>query len=103
VRRLRQRWPDVRIAFRAVSGFCRQRILNWCERSGVHYIVGLVRNARLEAQVEFAQLAMKEQVEQSGLKQCWVDEFRYAAQCWALRCHRPRSIPYASSCSRLLR
>ena len=48
-RRLRQVWPDVRIVFRGDSGFCRQRILNWCERSGVHYIVGLARNRRLQA------------------------------------------------------
>jgi hypothetical protein len=82
VHRLRQEWPEVRIIFRGDSGFCRQRILNWCERSGVHYIVGLARNARLEAQVEYAQLAMKEQYEQSGVKQRWVDEFSYAAQSW---------------------
>jgi hypothetical protein len=54
VRWLRQSWPEVRIVFRAVSGFCRQRILNWCERAGVHIIVGLARNARLQAQVAFA-------------------------------------------------
>ena len=33
VRRLRQVWPEVRIIFRGDSGFCRQRIINWCERS----------------------------------------------------------------------
>ena len=83
VRRLREQWPDVRIVFRGDSGFCRQRIIDWCERSGVHYIVGLARNARLEAQVEYAQLAMKDQYEQSGAKQRWVGEFSYAAQSWA--------------------
>jgi hypothetical protein len=83
VRRLRQEWPGVRIIFRGDSGFCRQRVINWCERSGVHYIVGLARNARLEAQVEYAQLAMKDQYEQSGAKQRWVGEFSYAAQSWA--------------------
>lgn len=83
VRRLRQAWPGVRIIFRGDSGFCRQRIINWCERSGVHYIVGLARNARLEAQVEYAQLAMKDQYEQTGLKQRLVGEFSYAAQSWA--------------------
>ena len=51
VRRLRQTWPNVRIIFRGDSGFCRQRIVNYCERAGVHYTVGLARNARLEAQV----------------------------------------------------
>ena len=48
VTRLRQQWPQVRIVFRGDSGFCRQRIINYCERAGVHYIVGLARNARLQ-------------------------------------------------------
>ena len=82
VRRLRQEWPDVRIIFRGDSGFCRARIINWCERADVHYIVGLARNARLEAQVEYAQLAMQEQYAQTGLKQRLVGEFSYAAQSW---------------------
>ena len=78
VRRLRQEWPNVRIIFRGDSGFCRQRIINWCERAGVHYIVGLARNARLEAQVEYAQLAMQQLYEQTGHKQRLVGEFSYA-------------------------
>lgn len=52
VRRLRQAWPDVDIIFRGDSGFCRHRMLSWCERHGVHYIVGMARNPRLEAMVE---------------------------------------------------
>jgi hypothetical protein len=82
VRRLRQAWPEVRIIFRGDSGFCRQRIINWCERAGVHYFVGVARNARLEAQVEYAQLALKDQYEQSKTKQRLVGEFSYAAQSW---------------------
>lgn len=82
VRRLRQVWPDVRIIFRGDSGFCRQRVINWCERSGVHYIIGLARNPRLEAQVEFAQLALHDEYERTGHKQRLIDEFSYAAQSW---------------------
>ena len=82
VRRLREKWPEVRIIFRGDSGFCRQRIINWCERSGVHYIVGLARNARLQAQVEYAQLALKDDYERTGQKQRLIDEFSYAAQSW---------------------
>jgi hypothetical protein len=80
VKRLRQVWPKVRIIFRGDSGFCRQRVINWCERSGVHYIVGLARNSRLEAQVEFAQLALKDEYERTGQKQRLVDEFSYAGR-----------------------
>lgn len=48
VKRLRQVWPDVQITFRGDSGFCRHRMLNWCEQKGVHYIVGLAKNQRLK-------------------------------------------------------
>jgi hypothetical protein len=82
VRRLRQAWPAVRIIFRGDSGFCRQRIINWCERSNVHYIVGLARNPQLEAMVEFAQMALRDEYERSGTKQRLVEEFSYAAQSW---------------------
>lgn len=47
VRRLRQAWPGVRIVFRADSGFCRRRILHWCECNRVGYVVGLAKNAVL--------------------------------------------------------
>jgi hypothetical protein len=40
VRRLRQKWPQVRIVFRGDSGFCRQRIINYCERAGVTNLAG---------------------------------------------------------------
>jgi hypothetical protein len=54
VQRLRLTWPETRIIVRGDSGFSRQRLLRWCERSGVHYIVGLTCNARLEASVHAA-------------------------------------------------
>ena len=83
VRRLRRAWPAVRIVFRGDSGFCRQRLMNWCERSRVHYVIGLARNPRLEQQVQYAQLMLAEEYERSGVKQRWVSEFGYAANSWA--------------------
>lgn len=83
VKRLRQAWPSVRIVFRGDSGFCRQRIINYCERAGVHYLIGLARNPRLQAITEFMELAMRDEFEQTGLKQREVGEFMYAAQSWA--------------------
>ena len=47
VKRLRQACPGVRIVLRGDSGFCRHKMLSWCERQGVGYIVGLAKNARL--------------------------------------------------------
>ena len=44
VQRLRQAWPPVKIIFRGDSGFCRWRMLRWCEQHDVHYLVGLAQN-----------------------------------------------------------
>jgi len=48
VKRLRQEWPKVKITFRADSGFCRKRILRWCEKENVKYIVGITGNNRIK-------------------------------------------------------
>jgi hypothetical protein len=83
VTRLRQKWPQVRIVFRGDSGFCRQRIINYCERAGVHYIVGLARNARLQQITEWLELSMKDAFEETACKQRELGEFAYAAQSWS--------------------
>ena len=72
----------MRIVFRGDSGFCRQRILNYCERTDVHYIVGLARNARLQQITEFLELDMKDAFEDSHTKQRELGEFQYAANTW---------------------
>jgi hypothetical protein len=45
---IRTCWTKVKITLRADSGFCREELMGWCEREGIHYIFGLARNARLE-------------------------------------------------------
>ena len=82
VTRLRQAWPDARIIVRGDSGFCRQRLLRWCERSDVSYVVGLARNARLQAEVAYAEAMLADAYERSGAKQRLIDEFAYAAKSW---------------------
>jgi len=82
VARLRQAWPQVRIIVRGDSGFCRQRLLRFCERAGVGYAIGLARNARLEARVAYAELMLADEYGRSGIKQRLIDEFAYAAETW---------------------
>ena len=82
VGRLRQAWPKARIIVRGDSGFCRQRILRWCERSDVSYIVGLARNARLQATVQYAEAMLADEYARTGVKQRLIDEFAYAADSW---------------------
>ena len=47
VERIRAAWPNVKIIVRADSGFCRDKLLNWCETNKVDYIIGLAKNKRL--------------------------------------------------------
>ena len=51
VGRIRQRWPGVRVVIRGDSGFCRDAIMDWCERNGVDYVLGLARNERLVGRI----------------------------------------------------
>ena len=43
VRQLREAWPKVRIVMGGDSGFCRWRMLRWCERHSIDYIIALPR------------------------------------------------------------
>ena len=85
VARLRQAWPEVRIIVRGDSGFCRQRLLRRCERWGVHYIIGVARNARLEAQVQYAEAMLADEYARTGLKQRLIGEFSYGAESWDIQ------------------
>jgi len=79
---LRQVWPKVKLVIRGDSGFCRWKLLSWCERHQVDYIIGLARNARLEKLVK-PQLDQAVQAQaQSGRTIRRFTEFDYAAQTW---------------------
>ena len=85
VRRLRREWPDVRIVLRADSGFCRHRMLSWCERHDIGYIVGLAQNARLNRQAEIGMGWAEAAYDHSGSKQRLFVELRYGAKTWTKR------------------
>jgi hypothetical protein len=89
ITRLRKAWPQTRFIVRGDSGFCRQRLLRWCERAKVGYAIGLARNARLHAQVAAMEAQMQERFEQQDegaksarSKQRYISEFSYAAKSW---------------------
>ncbi len=82
IKRLRRAWPEVRIIVRADSGFCRWRLLSWCERHGVGYIIGLAKNARLAALAAPEMAAAKTCFEATGLKQRRFADLCYGARSW---------------------
>ncbi|MEE8303118.1 MAG: IS1380 family transposase [Candidatus Tectomicrobia bacterium] len=88
VKRLRQTWPKVRIIFRGDSGFCRWRMLSWCERHKVGYIVGIAQNQRLNALTAPLQGEAEACFAASGTKVRRFTDVRYAARSW----NRPRRV-----------
>src|SRR5438874_104280 len=46
-RRRRQAWPSVRVVCRGDSRCCRNRLLAWCERNDVGYVVRMQKSPRL--------------------------------------------------------
>ena len=85
VARLRHAWPKVQIIFRGDSGFCRWKLLRWCEKHDVRYVVGLARNQVLERlAASFTQIAQAA-FEETGVKQRHFHEIRYAAKANTVR------------------
>jgi hypothetical protein len=85
VERFRQQWPNVKIIFRGDSGFCRWRLMRWCDRNNVGYIIGLARNAVLERLSQQWTEQSKQQFAQTGQKQRIFGEFMYASETWDCR------------------
>lgn len=86
VKRFRQVWPNVRIIFRGDGGFCRHKMLNWCERNDVGYIVGMASNKRLEAPLKPIINVARAAYENSGQKQRIFMPLSYQAGSW--KCSR---------------
>ena len=82
VRRFRRAWLRVRIVLRGDSAFCRHRMLDWCDRHRVGYIVGLARNAVLERRVQPSSEAAEHGFRATRHKVRLFTEFAYAARTW---------------------
>jgi hypothetical protein len=82
VTRLRQAWPDVRLIFRADSGFCRWRLMRWCDSNGVGYVLGLARNVVLERLATPWTHAAETCFGMTGESQRLFGTFGYAAGSW---------------------
>ncbi len=82
VKRLKAAWPRTKIVIRADSGFCRDRMLTWCDQHDVKYVIGLARNSRLqEANAELMGKA-EEEFKRTGQKQRLFAAFDHAALTW---------------------
>jgi hypothetical protein len=82
VQRFRQVWPKVRIIIRADSGFCRWKMMKWCDNNGVFYVLGLARNSVLEKIAKPFMAKAEAAFERTGEKQRRFHEIKYAAETW---------------------
>jgi len=77
VRQIRASWPEVKILVRGDSGFCRDKLMSWCEVNGVDFVLGIAKNERLKASIA-DELATAEQLhEQTGRATRVFKDFRY--------------------------
>lgn len=85
VTRLRMKWPDLRLTFRADAGFCRDQILSWCEENDVFYIVGYSNNSKLARHCEDLAEKVKQAYQESGKKAKHFSSFDDQAGTWSAR------------------
>jgi hypothetical protein len=88
VDRIRAEWPDVKIIVRGDSGFCRWRMMRWCENHRVDYVFGIGRNPVLARRIEPLMNQAQAAFDETGLKQRLFGETEYAAGPW----DRPRRV-----------
>ena len=82
VRKLRKAWPNVKITIRGDSGFCRWRLMRWCDSHGVGYILGLAKNPALRRAARDEIGRAERQFQKTGEPQRIFGAFSYAAGTW---------------------
>lgn len=82
VRAFRAAWPEVKITIRADSGFCRWRLMRWCDSNGVGYVLGLAKNRRLQSDARDEIARAERQFQATGRPQRLFSSFGYAAGSW---------------------
>jgi hypothetical protein len=80
VARIRQRWPAVKILLRGDGGFCREKLMAWCEREGLDYIFGLAQNERLKKLIEAPMAQAAQQYAETKLPARVFSEFLYSTK-----------------------
>lgn len=74
---IRAAWPKVQIVIRGDSGFCRERIMAWCEANDVDFVLGLAKNERLIREIESELARAKSQYEATQQPARFFKDFRY--------------------------
>ena len=79
---LRKAWPDVKITIRGDGGFCRRKLMRWCEKHDVFYCLGACRNKVLERHADALMKQVEAEYQATNVKIRLFDETNYSAQTW---------------------
>jgi hypothetical protein len=87
VKKIRSRWPNVKIILRGDSGFAIDRLMRWCDKNNVGYVFGLQRNSVLEGEIACEMTRARIKQACLGGEQACFKWFRYrTVRTW--NCHR---------------
>ena len=80
VKKIRSRWPDVKLILRGDSGFAIERLMRWCDKNDVGYVFGLQKNNVLNGNIACEMTRAQILHSQTGTKQAVFKWFRYRTQ-----------------------
>jgi hypothetical protein len=82
--RIRDRWPNVRIVIRGDGGFCRERIMSFCDEYEIQYVFGMPGNKRLKRTIGREMHKAKKEYEKTGEPQRIFKDLKYkTAKTWS--------------------
>jgi hypothetical protein len=83
VRRIRLHWPNTLITRRGDNRYGRREAMAWCEQNGLQYVLGLSKNATLDALVlaKANEVQIKRAIDQLDVVRDYT-KTRYAALSW---------------------
>lgn len=82
VKKIRTRWPNVKIILRGDSGFAIERLMRWCDKNQVCYVFGFAKNNVLCGRMACEMTRASIQYAVQKTKQRRFKWFRYRAQGW---------------------
>ena len=87
VKKIRSRWPDVKIIVRGDGGYAIEKLMRWCDKNDVNYVFGLPKNNVLKGHLACEMARASILYSQTSEKQTLFKWFRYRTQkTW--HCHR---------------
>ena len=83
IRQIRRHWPTTEILLRADSHYGTPEVLELCDSLGLHYILGLSKNARLHQHVQTLEASTAGRYACKGEKLRRFKTFSYGARSWS--------------------